>query len=164
MKNFKKFMLLMATAVLFVLAAVGLAACGDDDADLSQYAGAYKVESVTRSKGINQDTYNVGDSLEPGFGLPNEFGQSTLTDDYIVIVLNADGTATVNSKIPASLGGFQGEKTGNWTIDKNEIIEFKALSDNMTSVQECSLSYNDGKLRFWCMLAEMNYVEYTLSK
>lgn len=164
MKSIKKFMLLMVTAVLFVLAAVGLAACGDDEADLSKYAGTYKVESVTRSQGINQKTYNVGDSLEPGFGLTSEFGQSTLTDDYIVIVLKEDGTATVNSKISALLGGFQGEKTGTWTIDEHEIIEFKALSDNMTS-QESSLMFNsDGQLRFWCKLGEANFVEYFLAK
>ncbi len=158
MKNFKKLLFLMMTAVLFVLAAVGLAACGDDSgADLSKYAGTYKIERIERFQGLADNTYNVGDSLKPALSsLPNEYGQDTLTDDYLVIVLNADGTATVNSKISASLGGFQGKKTGTWTIDEQEIIELKALSDNMAQGLQTSLSFVVGKLRFWCQLAPAN--------
>lgn len=169
MKNFKKLIFLIMTAAMFVLAAVGFVACGDDDgngnADLSKYAGTYKIERIERQQGLLDNTYNVGDSLKPALStLPNEYGQDTLTDDYLVIVLNADGTATVNSKISDSLGGFQGEKTGTWTINEQEIVELKALSDNMAQGVQTSLSFVNGKLRLWCQLAAANYVNYYLAK
>ncbi|MDE6059041.1 MAG: hypothetical protein K2G44_03270 [Clostridia bacterium] len=166
MKGRNKWFCLLVAIVTLVFTVAGMTACGDTGKDLSAYAGTYKVESIRRSQGINDKTYQVGDSLKPALStLPNEFGADTLTDDYLVIELKADGTATVNSKISESLGGFTGTKTGEWTIDKQDFIELKALTDNMTSLSESSLRFNDeGKLRFWCKLGEMNYVEYCLAK
>lgn len=169
MKGIKKFLFLMATTVLFVLAALGMTACGgdkDDGADVSQYAGTYKVESLCRRQGISEKTYNVGDSLKPALStMENEFGADTLTDDYLVIELKADGTATVNSKISTALGGFQGEKTGAWSINKDKVVELKALTDNLTSMKSTSaMIIDEGKLRILCILENESSVEYTLAK
>ncbi len=165
MKAFKKWAVVLTATAMLLFGAVGLAACGGDKGpNLADYVGTYKVETLRRQIALSDETYEVGASLKAPFGLSNEFGQDTLTDDYIVIVLNEDGTASVSSKISAELGGFQGEKTGTWTIDKDLFVTFEALSGNLT-VRESSLSFQtNGKLRFWCMLGEANFVEYMLAK
>lgn len=161
MKHLKKFMLLLTTAVLFVLAAVGMVACGgeddggDENADLSQYAGVYKLTQIKWDMGAMIRTYNLGDEVDG----------ASLTEDYLTFDFKADGTVTVTSSIPQSQEGFTGTKTGSWTV-VGTAIQTSVMSDNLSdTIHGCGFrTASDGALEFYYTTSRMQTYTYFLTK
>ncbi len=158
MKSIRKLMLLMMTAAIFVLAAVGFAACGGGDGeevDLSQYAGTYKLEQIKWDMGSMVRTYNLGDEVDG----------AELTENYLTFEFKEDGTVTVTSSIPESQEGFTGTKTGSWTV-VGSAIQSSIMSDNMAStILDSGLrADSDGGLQFYYTTSRSQTYTYFLVK
>ncbi len=103
MKKFSKVLALVLVTALLSCCLL-FTGCG------AKKAGVYKFESMMMDQGGMQIEINVGEKF---------MGAITLTEDFMVITLNEDGTVSIKV---SDIMGDADMQTGTWTDDDKESI------------------------------------------